>query len=274
MRILFLGDIVGRSGREALARHLPGLRARLAPDLVVANGENAAHGRGITPRICAELFALGVGCITTGNHVWDQREIVPYIAGEPRLLRPANAPPGTPGAGVWRGALPDGRAVAVACLMGRLFMEALDDPFAAGRALADAHPLGHGGAGAVLVDFHGEASSEKAALAHHLDGRVSAVVGTHTHVPTADARVLPGGSAFLTDAGMCGDYDSIIGARTDIAMHRFVRGMPHAQRMTPASGPGAVAGALIVTDDASGLARAIEPVRAGPGLPGAMPNGV
>ena len=271
MRILFFGDIVGRSGREALARHLPDLRARLRPDLTVANVDNAAHGRGCTPRTCQELLEMGIDCLTTGDHLWDQREIVPYLNATPRLVRPANLPPGAPGSGTYLHALPDGRRALVAHAVGQVFMREWDGPFRPLDAALAAHALGRSVA-AIFVDIHAEASSEKAALAHHLDGRASAVVGTHTHVPTADARVLPGGTAFLSDAGMCGDYDSVIGARKDIAMHRFVRGVPHAQRMTPASGPGAVAGALIVTDDATGLARAIEPVRAGPGLPPAVPD--
>jgi metallophosphoesterase (TIGR00282 family) len=270
MRILFFGDIVGRSGREALARHLPALRARLTPDLIVANGENAAHGRGITPKTFAEILALGVDCITGGNHIWDQREAIPLMEREPRLLRPLNAPAGTPGSGAWRGVLPDGRVAVVACLMGRLFMDALDCPFAAAARLAEAHPLGRG-AGAILVDIHAEATSEKMALAHHLDGRVSAVIGTHTHIPTADTHVLPGGTAYMTDAGMCGDYDSVIGVRKDIPVYKFTRKLPHAEKMVPAAGEGTACGAFLVTDDATGHARSIEPVRLGGCLPEALP---
>ncbi len=190
--------------------HVPALRRDLALDLVVVNAENAAGGFGLTERICGEFYECGVDILTTGNHVWDQRELIPYIDRDPCVLRPANFPPGTPGAG-WRlHPVGGGRNALVINLMGRLFMDALDDPFARLDAILADHPLG-GGVAAILVDFHAEASSEKMALGHFADGRVSAVFGTHSHVPTADAQILPGGTAYQTDAGMCGDYDSVIG---------------------------------------------------------------
>jgi metallophosphoesterase (TIGR00282 family) len=253
MRILFLGDIMGRSGRDAVIRHLPALRDRLKPDAIIVNGENSAHGTGITGKICEELFAAGVNVITTGNHVWDQREIIGQIDGEPRLLRPLNFPKGTPGRGAYIHALPDGRKLLVVNAMGRLFMDALDDPFAALAELMQAHRMGHS-VHAVFVDFHAEATSEKMAVAHYLDGQVSAVVGTHTHIPTADTQILPGGTALQCDAGMCGDYDSIIGVRKEVPIQRFTRKMP-TEKMSPADGEGTVCGCFLVTDDKTGRAK-------------------
>ena len=262
MNILFCGDVMGRAGREAVRRHVPVLRHDLALDLVIVNAENAAHGFGLTERICGELYDSGVDILTTGNHVWDQRELIAYIDRDPCVLRPANFPPGTPGAG-WRlHPLGGGRKALVINLMGRLFMDALDDPFARlGAILAD-FPLGAGEADAILVDFHAEASSEKMALGHFADGRVSAVFGTHCHVPTADAQILPGGTAYQTDAGMCGDYDSVIGLQKGPAVRRFVTRMP-GERPQVADGEGTLCGVLLETDDESGLARRVEPVRIG-----------
>lgn len=270
MRLLFLGDIVGRSGRSAVIERLPVLRRRLAADFVVANGENAAHGFGITARIAEDLYAAGVDCITTGNHVWDQREILAYIDTDRRLLRPLNYPSGTPGRGVGVYATPDGRQVMVVNAMARLFMDAIDDPFAAiDRALADvAMPRT---VDAVIVDFHGEATSEKMAMGHFLDGRVSLVVGTHSHVPTADAMILVGGTAYQTDAGMTGDYDSVIGMHKDAPIARFVSKLP-SERLQPAEGAATVCGVLVETDDASGLARRVAPIRAGGRLSPAWPG--
>jgi metallophosphoesterase (TIGR00282 family) len=223
VNILFCGDVVGRSGREAVKKHLPRLREELALDLVVVNAENAAGGFGLTERLCGELYDCGVDILTTGNHVWDQRQIIPYIDRDPCLLRPANFPKGTPGAG-WRVHRVGGRSVLVVNLMGRLFMDALDDPFARLNDILVDHRLGEDLA-AIVVDFHAEASSEKMALGHFADGRVSAVFGTHCHVPTADAQILPGGTAYQTDAGMCGDYDSVIGMQKEPATRRFVTKM-------------------------------------------------
>ena len=260
MNILLCGDVVGRTGRDAVKRHLPGLRAALAIDLAVVNAENAAHGYGLTERICGELYDAGADILTTGNHVWDQKELIAYIERDPRVLRPHNFPAGTPGAG-WRcHALGDGGSVLVVNLMGRLFMDPLDDPFAAlDRLLAD-RPLGAGAA--IVVDFHAEATSEKMAFGHFADGRVSAVVGTHTHVPTADAQILPGGTAYISDIGMCGDYESVIGMHKGPTTRRFVTKMP-GERPTPAEGEATLCGVFIEIARDSGLARRIEPVRVG-----------
>ena len=270
MRLLFLGDILGRSGRDAVIARLPGLRQSLGLDGVVVNGENAAHGFGITAKIAADLFAAGVDVITLGNHSWDQREIIGHIDQEPRLLRPLNYPPGTPGRGAAVYSLARGRKLLVIQVMGRLYMDPLDDPFAAvERELSRTH-LGAGGVDAILVDVHAEASSEKMAMGHFCDGRVSAVVGSHSHVPTADAQILPKGTAYQTDAGMCGDYDSVIGMVKDNAIARFVRKMP-GERLIPAEGEATVCGIFIETDDKTGLAVRIEAVRQGPRLARACP---
>jgi metallophosphoesterase (TIGR00282 family) len=272
MRILFLGDIVGRSGRDAVIAEVPRLRAALDIDFCVVNGENAAAGYGITIKICESLYAAGVDVLTTGNHVWDQRELIGAIDGDARLLRPLNYPPGTPGKGARTFQLADGRRILVVNLMLRHNMDALDDPFAAiDRELAS-RPLGTAVA-AIVADVHGEATSEKMAMGHHLDGRVSLTVGTHTHVPTADAQILPRGSAYQTDAGMCGDYDSVIGMRKEPALLRFTRKMP-TERLAPAEGPASVCGVFVETDDATGLARRVEPVRVGGRLSPALPGSI
>jgi len=260
MRLLLCGDVVGRNGRDVVVEHVPRLRRELALDLVVVNGENAAHGFGITDKICAELYGCGVDVITTGNHVWDRREIIAYIDGDPRLLRPINFPPGTPGRGFGIFRLADGRAVLVVNAMARLFMDAIDDPFAALDRLLTEHPLG--AVAAAIVDFHGEATSEKTSMGHFCDGRASMVVGTHSHVPTADYRILEKGTAYMTDVGMCGNYDSVIGMRKENSVQRFVRKMP-GDRLEVADGPATLCAVVVETDDASGLARAIAPVRIG-----------
>ena len=260
MRLLLCGDIVGRAGRTVVIEHMPRLRRELRLDFVVANGENAAHGFGITDTICAELYAAGVDVITTGNHVWDKREIISYIGGDPRLLRPINFPAGTPGKGHGIFSLADGRKLLVVNAMARLFMDAIDDPFIGIDKLLAAHPLG--AVDAILVDFHGEATSEKMSMGHFCDGRVSAVIGTHSHVPTADAQILPNGTAYQTDAGMCGDYDSVIGMQKEAAVLRFVRKMP-GERLQVAEGEATLCAAFVETDDATGLARRIAPLRLG-----------
>jgi len=265
MRLLFLGDIVGRAGRDAVCAAVPDLRRALNLDVVVACAENAAHGFGLSPKLCEQLLGAGIDALTLGNHAWDQRDIIAHIDGEPRLLRPANYPPGTPGKGSVLIRDAAGRRLLVVQVMGRLFMDPLDDPFAVAEREIAAAPLGGPpgrGADAILVDMHAEATSEKMAMAHHLDGRVSAVVGTHTHVPTADAQILPGGTATQSDAGMCGDYDSVIGMNKTPAILRFTRKMP-TERLTPADGPATVCGVFIETDDRTGLARTIAPVRQG-----------
>lgn len=261
MKILMVGDVVGKAGRQAVTAHLPGLRDKLALDFVVLNGENAAHGFGITDKICAEFYAAGADVITTGNHVWDQREIMNYIDGDPKLLRPLNYPAGTPGKGSGVFELADGRKVLVVHPMCRLFMDPLDDPFAGTEKALTGYTLGVD-VTAIVVDVHGEATSEKQSLAHVLDGRVSAVVGTHTHVPTADHQVLVGGTGYVTDLGMSGDYDSVIGMKKAAASARFATKLPQG-RLEPADNEATLCAAFIETNDATGLAKSIAPVRVG-----------
>lgn len=261
MKILFIGDIVGRSGREALQKHLPHLKAELSPDITIVNGENAANGAGITEKICKQFYEWGVDVITSGNHIWDQREILSYINRDTRLLRPLNLPEGTPGQGSVKLEVDGGHQILIVNPMGRLFMDSIDDPFTAMDRVLSAEHLGKR-VQAIFVDFHAETTSEKMAFAHYLDGRVSAVIGTHTHVPTADAHILKGGTAYMTDAGMSGDYDSVIGVIKDIPIHRFVKKTP-SERMRPAKGPGSLCGAFIETNDKTGLAKQIKPVRKG-----------
>ncbi len=268
MRILFVGDVVGRSGRDAIERYLSKLRTQLAADFVVVNGENAAGGFGITEAVCDELLAHGADCVTLGNHSFDQREALVFIERQPRLLRPVNYPKGTPGRGAFLYESAGGARVLVMNVMGRIFMDALDDPFLAVDAEIERCPLGHG-CDAILVDIHAEATSEKMAFAHHLDGRATLVVGTHTHVPTADARVLPGGTAAMTDAGMTGDYDSVIGMDKEEPIRRFIRKTPGA-RFEPASGEATLCGVLVETRP-NGLAARIAPVRVGGTLDPALP---
>jgi metallophosphoesterase (TIGR00282 family) len=270
MNLLFLGDIVGRTGRDALGAHLPGLRRDLALDFVIVNGENAAAGFGITQKICDQFFELGVDVISTGNHVWDQKETAGAIDAEKRLLRPLNFPPGAPGAGAGVYSAPGGRKVLVLNAMGRVFMDALDDPFAAvDRELAK-HNLGVT-VNAIVVDFHGEATSEKTAMGHFVDGRATLSIGTHSHVPTADAWIMTGGTAYQTDAGMCGDYDSVIGMKKEEPLRRFTRKISGG-RFEPADGEATVCGVFVVSDDASGLAKSIEPVRLGGRLTPTLPR--
>jgi len=270
MRILICGDVVGKAGRRAIDEHLPVLRERLGVDFVVVNGENAAHGFGITEKICDGFRAAGADVITSGNHVWDQREIIETIDGNPVLLRPMNYPEGTLGRGTGVFEAAGGRRVLVLHPMCRLFMEPLDDPFAAVDEALRSHVLGRT-VDAIVVDCHGEATSEKQAMGHFLDGRVSAVVGTHTHVPTADAQVLPGGTAFQTDLGMTGDYDSVIGMKKKLATSRFTT-KPVDGRLEPAEGTATLCAVLVETDNASGLATRIHPVRVGGRLIAAMPD--
>ena len=270
MRILLLGDLLGRSGREAALQHIPALRASLALDFVVVNAENASHGFGLGPDMAEALFAVGADVITLGNHAWDRREIIPYIAKEKRLIRPLNFPPGTPGAGACLAALPDGRKTLVAQAMGRLFMDPMDCPFRAVEELLSKHRLGVT-VQAIVIDIHAEATSEKMAFGHAFDGRVSSVTGTHTHVPTADQQVLPQGTAYATDLGMCGDYDSVIGMTKGPALNRFIRKMP-GEKLSPAEGAATLCGVFVETDDATGLAKRIAPVRLGGRLAPAMPQ--
>ena len=269
MNVLFVGDLVGKSGRNALGEHLPAIAAELELDFIVVNAENAAHGFGITQGISESLFEIGVDVITTGNHVWDQREIMDYIGGEPRLLRPINYPEGTPGNGSGVFETKGGKKVLVIHPMGRLFMEALDDPFMAVQKALLNHKLGET-VDFILVDVHAEASSEKMAMAHRYDGKVSMVVGTHSHIPTADAQVLPGGTAYQTDAGMCGDYNSVIGMQKEAAIDRFISKM-RTSRLEPATGEGTFCGVFVESDPDSGLAVRVFPVRRGGRLAPAGP---
>ena len=270
MRLLFLGDIVGRPGRNAVVERLPALRERWRLDCVVINGENAAGGFGITEAICDEILAAGADAITLGNHSWDQREALVFIERQPRLLRPVNYPPGTPGRGANLIDTHSGRRVLVINVMGRLFMDPLDDPFHAVDREVETCPLGQV-ADAIVVDMHAEATSEKQALGHHLDGRVSLVVGTHTHSPTSDHRVLAGGTAYLSDAGMCGDYDSVLGMQKEESIRRFLQKTP-GPRMEPGLGEGTLSGLAVETDDRTGLARGAYPVRLGPHLEETWPR--
>jgi len=270
MRLLFLGDIMGKAGREAVIAQVPDLRRRLDLDFVAVNAENAAHGFGISEAIATELLSAGVDCVTTGNHIWDKREIVSFIERDQRLLRPINYPEGTPGRGAVLLPARDGRRVLVVNIMCRLYMDALDNPFAALDRVLKLHPLGRG-AQAIIVDIHGEATSEKMAFGHFCDGRASLAIGTHTHIPTADALIMPGGTAYQTDAGMCGDYDSVIGMEKGPALAKFVRKMP-GERLAPAEGAATVCGAFVETDDLTGLARRIVPVRVGGKLAQSLPE--
>jgi metallophosphoesterase (TIGR00282 family) len=252
MKVLFVGDVVGAPGRRILRARLPGLKRDSATDLTIVNGENAAGGAGLTAATADEIFGAGADVVTTGNHVWDKREIVSLIERDPRILRPANYPEGSPGAGVIV-VTAAGAKVAVVNIMGRVFMPLVDDPFrAADRILADLA----GKAQLVIVDFHAEATSEKMAFAWHLDGRVAAVLGTHTHVATADARVLPKGTAFITDVGMTGPFDSVIGVKKEQAIERFRTSRPIPYET--ADGDVRLAAVRLELDPASGRATAIE----------------
>ena len=271
MRLLFLGDMVGKSGRTAVWNRLPGLIRDFRLDFVIVNGENAAGGFGITEEIFLETLDAGADVVTTGNHVWDQREALVYADRQDRFLRPANYPAGTPGRGSNLYIARNGARVLVANVMGRVFMHPdLDDPFSAGEAILNACPLGEQ-ADAVIFDFHAEATSEKLCFAHFVDGRASFVVGTHTHVPTADAQILNGGTAYLTDAGMCGDYDSSIGMDKEEPVNRFVSKIPKG-RFEAASGPATICGVAVEISDRTGLAEKIAPLRIGPRLSEAYPE--
>jgi metallophosphoesterase (TIGR00282 family) len=269
MRILFVGDVVGRSGRTAVHERLPGLIRDWKLDLVVVNGENAAGGFGITETIYRELLDVGVDAITLGNHAWDQKEALVFIERAPKLIRPINYPAGTPGRGSALVEAKDGARVLVINAMGRIFMDPLEDPFAAIDKELTACAL-RTGADAIVIDFHAEATSEKQAMGLYCDGRASLVVGTHTHAPTADLRVLPGGTAFISDVGMTGDYDSVIGMAKDEPLQRFVRRISSA-RFEPATGAGTLCAVAVETDAASGLATRIGAVRLGGCLEQAKP---
>ena len=256
INVLFIGDVVGRPGRRVLLQHLPALRARYAPALVIANVENAAAGFGVTETIVADLLAAGADVLTSGNHIWDRREALDFIAAQPRLLRPQNYPPGTPGSGWWA-AETGGLRIGVLNLMGQVFMHpVVDCPFRCAEAVLERRAAE---VDTIIVDFHGEASSEKQAMGRFLDGRVAAVLGSHTHVPTADETLLPGGTAYITDAGMTGCYDSIIGMEVGPSVERFTTRL--ARRLEVAQGPASLCGVRVELDPAGGRARSIERLR-------------
>ncbi|MDQ2094790.1 TIGR00282 family metallophosphoesterase [Rhodalgimonas zhirmunskyi] len=274
MKILFLGDVMGRAGRQAISQQLPRLRDAWKLDFVVVNGENASNGMGLSGDHAKLLFEAGADCVTLGDHAFDQRDMMQYIEGEARLIRPVNFAKGAPGRGARVFEASRGRKVLVAQVLGQVFMKrAFEDPFGQIDAVLKAHPMG-GLVHAAIVDVHCEATSEKMAMGHFCDGRASLIVGTHTHVPTADAQILPGGSAYLTDAGMCGDYLSVIGMEKAEPMRRFVTGMPKA-RFVPAKGEATLSGVYVETDDRTGKALRVEMVRDGGRLtqagPGAAP---
>jgi 2',3'-cyclic-nucleotide 2'-phosphodiesterase len=269
MRILFIGDVVGRSGRTIVSERLPGLIADWALDLVVINGENAAGGFGITETIYNELIDAGADAVTLGNHAWDQREALVFIERAPRLVRPLNYPAGTPGRGAAMVDTKNGKRALVINAMGRIFMDPLDDPFAAVERELAACALG-AGADAIVIDMHAEATSEKQAMGFFVDGRASLVVGTHTHAPTADQRILPGGTAFVSDVGMTGDFDSVIGMNKEEPLARFLRKVPGG-KFEPALGPATLCG-LAVETDAKGLATRVGAVRLGGVLEEAQPD--
>jgi metallophosphoesterase (TIGR00282 family) len=270
MRILFIGDIVGRSGRNALLDKLPKLIAEWKLDLAVVNGENAAGGFGITEAIYHEFIDAGADAVTLGNHAWDQREALVFIERAPRLVRPLNYPPGTPGRGAAMVDCKNGARALVINAMGRVFMDPLDDPFAAVDRELSACAL-KSGADAIIVDMHCEATSEKQAMGYFADGRASLVIGTHTHVPTADHRILPGGTAFMSDVGMTGDYQSVIGMNKDEPLGRFMRRIPQG-KFEASNGPATLSALAVETDDATGLATKVGAVRLGGVLEEARPT--
>lgn len=271
MKLLFLGDVMGRAGRAAISGQLAKLRADWGLDFVVVNGENASSGAGLTADHARLILEAGADCITLGDHAFDQKDMLRFIDTEPRIIRPLNYAKEAPGKGARVFSDARGRKVLVAQVLGQVFMKRpFDDPFSAIDAVLRAHPLG-GLAQASLVDIHCEATSEKMAMGHWCDGRASVVVGTHTHVPTADAMVLPGGTAYLTDAGMCGDYHSVIGMDRAEPMRRFVTGMAR-ERFTPANGEATLSGFYIETDDRTGKAQRCMAVRAGGRLMPSLPN--
>jgi 2',3'-cyclic-nucleotide 2'-phosphodiesterase len=270
VRILFIGDVVGRSGRTVVSDRLPGLVRDWKLDFVIVNGENAAGGFGITEAIYQELLDAGADAVTLGNHAWDQKEALVFIERAPKLVRPVNYPEGTPGRGSGLFEARNGAKVLVINAMGRIFMDPLDDPFTAVARQVAVCPLKRE-ADAIIIDMHAEATSEKQAMGYFIDGRATAVIGTHTHAPTADHRVLAGGTAYMSDVGMSGDYDSVIGMAKDEPLGRFLRRIASG-RFEVADGPATLCGLAIDVDDATGLARQVGPVRVGPHLEEARPS--
>ena len=272
MRLAFFGDVVGRAGRAAVSEHLPRVKMELQLDFVVVNGENAAGGFGITASTAQELFDAGADCITLGNHSWDQSEALVYIERETRLLRPYNYPKTLqiPGRGSQLFTTPKGQRVFVVQIHGSAFMESLDDPIQGVQMALEECPLGQV-SDAIIVEIHAEATAEKYIMGHFCDGRVTAVVGAHTHVPTGDAHILANGTAYMSDAGMCGDYDSVIGMKKGPLVQRAATRLP-VERKSPAEGPATLCGVYIESDDKTGLAVRVEPIRIGGRLQRAMPR--
>lgn len=270
MKILFLGDVMGRAGRKAISENLTRLREEWRADFVVVNGENASNGMGLTGDHAKAMLEAGADCVTLGDHAFDQKDMLQFIESESRIVRPINFAKGAPGRGHRLFTARNGKKVLVAQVLGQVFMKRpFDDPFSAIEPVLKSHPLG-GQAAAVIVDMHCEATSEKMAMGHFCDGRASLVVGTHTHVPTGDAQVLPGGTGYLTDAGMCGDYNSVIGMDKVEPMRRFITGMPKS-RFTPALGEATLSGVFVETDDKSGVAKSVRMIRVGGRLEQAVP---
>jgi metallophosphoesterase (TIGR00282 family) len=268
MKILFLGDLVGRVGRDAVVSALADLRDEFEIDCVVVNVENAAGGFGITQKIADQVLEAGADALTLGNHAFDQREILSVLDNEPRIIKPLNWPR-TPGRGARVIRVRDGRKVLVVNVLGRVFMNPVDDPFAAVDAILRAFPLGSAVA-ATVIDMHAEATSEKMAMGHWCDGRASLVVGTHTHIPTADAHILAGGTGYMSDVGMCGDYDSVVGMEKTQPLKKFITGL--SARYEPAKGEATICGVVVEIDDATGLAVSITPLRRGGCLQSTVPD--
>jgi len=259
MKIIFIGDIVGKNARDAVIKKIPNLRTKYQSDIIICNAENAAAGYGLTKKIALDLFDIGVDAITLGNHAWDQREMLSYIEECPKIIRAINYPPNVPGKGSVVITLEDGRKLILIQVMLRLFMGmSLDDPFSCTKKFLELEKLSNT-CNAILVDLHGEATSEKNAFAHYIDGEVTAILGTHTHIPTADAKILSEGTAYQTDVGMSGNYDSVIGMDKENPIHSFVKGYRTDGRFFPAQGNITICGTFIESDDNTGLALKIEP---------------
>ena len=264
MKIIYCGDVVGRAGREAVLDNIPYLKEIYNYDLLVVNAENSAHGFGVSTKICEEFFRAGVDVITTGNHVWNQREVIPYLNDCKKIIRPINYPKNLPGRGYCEVELDNGKKVIIAQALGRLHMEAVDCPIQAMDELLRYNNLGKNVA-AIFVDIHAEITSEKVSFGHYLDGRVSAVVGTHTHIPTADAQILENGTAYMTDVGMCGDYNSVLGSEKSVPVDRLARKYTGG-RLSPATGKGSLCAVMVDIDDRTGLANEIKSIKVSPQL--------
>ena len=262
MKIIYSGDVVGRAGRDALLTALPQLKDKFKPDIFIANVENAAHGFGVTPGICRDFLDAGIDALVTGNHVWQQREIIPFLDACKKIVRPLNYPAALPGQGFCEIELINGKKILITQLLGRVFMEAVDSPVQAIDALLKNYTLGKNVA-AIFVDIHGEATSEKLALGHYLDGRVSIVAGSHTHIPTADATIRDNGTAYITDVGMCGTYNSVLGFEKEAPIARIAQKYD-GSRLVPCTGGGSFSGIYVETDDKTGLATHIELIQLKP----------